>query len=435
MELFLLLTFAGTVAALSAEGSESEETIPESPEEPVEPEPVEPDPVDPNPPTGAVELSGTIGLDDVLDGTAGNDTITGNAEDQDLLAGGSGDDELHLGAGNTARGGAGADRFILDDAGSPATVIEDFELTSDQLALAGTTPYFELFETEDGTGLRIVDTLSHKTVLTLSGVSLGDGETLDVEILAGDGTTLRTVSFEDVRISAPFALDAVNGTSGDDSLNGTDGDDVIFGKGGADTLSGGAGDDALFSGSGTVYYGESYHHYPGSLTTVGDDGDVLDGGEGDDHLWIGPGTTATGGEGADSFHAFTNTYEPGTPAAEITDFDAAEDKLLIDFPVVAGFGPFSSFRFEDAIAGLSVEYDAGQDHTLIAMDGTAVATVPGDQSGIGIAFYDDYSTDEVRWRNAAGEAITPAQGSAASVIISAQQDQSVLGTNHDAGPA
>nr|WP_174146938.1 hypothetical protein [Leisingera sp. ANG59] len=230
-------------------------------------------------------------------------------------------------------------------------------------------------------------------------------------------------------------MDAIRGTSGGDRLSGTAGDDVIFGEGGADTLSGGEGDDSLFSGSGAVYYDGSYNHYPGDLTQIGDDGDILDGGAGDDHLWTGPGTTASGGEGADSFHAYANVYAAGTPAAEITDFDPAEDQLRIDFPVVAGFGSVPSYSFEDAIAGLSVAYDADQDSTLIAMDGIAGAALPGDQSGVSIAFHDDYSTDEDRWRDTAGNTINAEEGRQAAVILTAQEYYSVFGENGTAGPA
>lgn len=376
---------------------------------------------------------GTEGTDDLLTGTSGDDTITGNAGDQDVLVGGDGDDRLHLGAGNTAQGGEGADRFVLSDAGSPGTEIEDFELGIDQLALTPDNSNVELIETEDG--LRFIDTLNQKTILTLPDVSLGDGDVIEVEFLNGNGEVDQTVSFEDPNSTAPFVLDATEGTAGDDNLAGTAGDDVIFGEGGADTLTGGEGNDSLFSGSGTLHYPESYNNYPGDLTQVGDDGDVLDGGAGDDHLWMGPGTTATGGEGADTFRAYTNVYEAGTPAAEITDFDPSVDKLMIDFPVSASTGDQLGFSFEDAIAGLNVTYDADQGSTLITMDGIAIAAVPGDQSGISIAFHDDYSIDEDRWRDGSGNVISADDGNDASVILTAQAGESVLGTNYDAIPA
>ncbi|MBY6066522.1 hypothetical protein KUW17_07210 [Leisingera aquaemixtae] len=426
MELLIFLALAGSAIAVGYDGSDaasegsSETEGPEEPDQPVQ----------------AIEVSGTAGTNDVLEGGDGNDTLTGNAGDRDLLAGGGGDDELHLSAGNSAQGGEGADRFILGDQGSRETVIEDFELGTDLLAL---TPYHSgyvrLIETEDGGGLRFIDTLNNKTILTLPGVSLAEGEVLEVDFLLENGDIERTERFENPGFSAPFALDAIRGTSDGDTLDGTAGDDVIFGERGADTLTGGAGNDWLFSGSGAVFYEGSYNHYPGDLTRIGDDGDVLDGGAGDDHLWIGPGTTAAGGAGADSFHAFTNVFEPGTPAAEISDFDPSEDQLRIDFPVVAGHSRVPDFHLEDAIAGLSINYDADQDSTLIAMDGVSIATLPGDQSGVGIAFHDDYSTSEDRWRNAAGEEISAEDGADATILLTAQDYYSVFGINETAAPA
>ena len=379
-----------------------------------------------------------LGGDDeeLLTGTEEGEKIRGNDGDADTLDGGGGNDLLLFGTGNTAIGGEDEDRFQLDGPGGAGTVIEDFDPAADRLRMEETHQEVALFQTEDGTGLRLVETQGMTTVLTLNNLSLEDGQTLDVEFFGAhldDGPY--TVSFDAPSDSAPRIIDAQRGTDGADNLAGTAGDDLIFGEGGTDTLSGGAGNDSLFSGSGTVHYPDSYNHYPGDLTQVGDDGDVLEGGAGDDHLWIGPGTTATGGAGADSFHAFANVYDAGTPAAEITDFDPAEDQLMIDFPVVAGFGSLPSFSFEDAIAGLSVTYDAGQDSTMIAMDGIAVATLPGDQSAISIAFHDDYSTDEDRWRDASGNVISAEQGATASILLTAQQDQSVLGTNYDAVPA
>lgn len=171
------------------------------------------------------------------------------------------------------------------------------------------------------------------------------------------------------------------------------------------------------------------------MAQAGDDGDVLSGGDGDDQLWIGPGTTATGGPGTDSFHAFANAYGAASPAAKITDFDPVEDQLRIDFPVGAGSGSVPGYSFEDAIAGLSVAYDADQDSTLIAMDGIAVAALPGNQSGISIAFQDDYSTAEDRWRDASGGEISAEDGRQASIILTAHEYSSVFGENGTDRPA
>ena len=420
MELFLLLALAtgGTLLALNAGSDEGETAEPDS----------SPDPDEQPDPDGQSDLlTGTVGQDDVLTGGVLDDVLTGNAGDFDRLSGGGGEDELHLGAGNLASGGAGSDMFFLNGPGSPDTVIEDFDLATDRLGLTDSYDDLELYLTEDGAGVRFVEPQGQATVLTLQNLSLADDETLEVGLYDDNGDLSGTMSFSGPVGAAPFVTDAIRGTSGDDVLTGTGGNDVIFGEGGADTLTGGEGDDSLFSGSGTVFYPDSYNHYPGDLTKVGEDGDVLDGGAGDDDLWIGPGTTATGGAGADTFHAFTNVFDAGAEPAEITDFDPAEDQLLIDFPITPASGATPAFLFDDAIAGLTLTYDSDADHTLLAMDGVAITTLNGDQSAASVAFHDNYSTDEDRWRDGAGAVITADQGQAASIILEARELFSVVG--------
>ncbi|WP_261399842.1 hypothetical protein [Leisingera daeponensis] len=76
---------------------------------------------------------------------------------------------------------------------------------------------------------------------------------------------------------------------------------------------------------------------------------------------------------------------------------------------------------------------ADEDSTLIAMDGIAVSALPGDQSEISIAFHDDYSTDEDRWRDAAGNTISAVEGRQAAIILTAQEYYSVFGEYGTAG--
>lgn len=260
MELFILLAFAGSAAFLLQEildDEDEDETEAAGTELTEELEAPGLPPEEPAGPDADLELRGSAGTTDALSGGDGSDTLSGNRGDRDLLDGGSGEDDLPLGAGNSANGGAGADLFTLSDEGSPETMIEDFELGIDRLALTGGADgYVELIKTEDGNGLRLLDTLSNRTIVTLPGVSLAEGEALEVDILDGNGDHYRTVRFDDPGGSAPFALDAMRGTSEGDILTGTESDDVVFGEGGADTLTGGDGDDTLFSGSGTRFY----HH-------------------------------------------------------------------------------------------------------------------------------------------------------------------------------
>lgn len=91
--------------------------------------------------TGDDRAAGGAGADTV-DGNAGDDTLWGaraGAADTavDFLNGGEGDDQLHAGAGDYASGGAGADRFLLEDitAGDPVAQIMDFDRGEDALVL------------------------------------------------------------------------------------------------------------------------------------------------------------------------------------------------------------------------------------------------------------------------------------------------------------
>ena len=55
--------------------------------------------------------------------------------------------------------------------------------------------------------------------------------------------------------------------------------------------------------------------------------DFLNGGAGDDALHLGAGDYGNGGEGADSFTL--HDIGPDGPLAQITDFNAAEDHLIV----------------------------------------------------------------------------------------------------------
>ena len=100
--------------------------------------------------TGDDALQGGLGHDramggdgsDVVDGNDGNDVLWGDRAGQDdgavdFLNGGNGDDDLHAGSGDYANGGAGADRFVVDDiaAGDPVAQIVDFDRQEDALVL------------------------------------------------------------------------------------------------------------------------------------------------------------------------------------------------------------------------------------------------------------------------------------------------------------
>jgi len=117
-----------------------------------------------------------------------------------------------------------------------------------------------------------------------------------------------------------LAKDAV-GTAGADMLRGTATADRITGLAGHDELLGFAGDDLIEGGDG---FDELFG---------GAGNDTLEGGAGDDYLdGRGGNDTLTGGPGRDVFAFYAQqsgkTLDSGSDI--ITDFDTAEDVILLD---------------------------------------------------------------------------------------------------------
>ena len=430
MELFFLFALVAGGSLLMLD-SDSEETAAVDPDADPDPD-VQPEP---EPEEESNRQIGIEGQDDLLIGGAGDDVLGGNMGDADHLSGGDGDDLLRFGAGNSANGGDGSDLFILRGYGDAETVIEDFDLTEDELRMRASSHHdLKMYPTEDGTGVRFVDTYLKRTLLTLDGVTLEEGETIEVDLISSSGNVTDTLSFTGPVVGTPhFTTDSIRSGAGDDTLTGTAGDDVIFGGDGTDTLMGGAGDDILYGGSHLVFDETSYHHFPGVVTAVGDDDDVLDGGAGDDRLHMGPGNTATGGEGDDTFYAYANTYAPGAAVAEITDFTPGEDQVVIDFPQTTS--PLPRFLFDDAIDAFSMTYDADQDQTTVTLNGEDVVVINGDQTSASVAFRDLYYIDVDReWLDADGNQITEAEGNAADILLVGEHEMYVLGDNVNATP-
>ncbi|WP_282095228.1 hypothetical protein [Epibacterium ulvae] len=329
-----------------------------------------------------------------------------------------------------------AERFFISEGGGPGTVIEGFDPEHDSLAMDDWHYDVEMYLTPDGTGLRFVSLVSSTTFLTLPDLVLEDGQTLEMEFFserAEGGSFIRT--YDAPTDSGPISLDAQRGTQEADLLTGGDTDDALFGEDGADTIIGGAGDDILLSGSGLSYYPYGFNHSPGSVTRVGDDGDILDGGAGDDTLWIGPGTQATGGSGADVFEAFANVYDVDDEAATITDFDPTEDQLIVSFPLSGGIvRSLPEFDLDDALERFDLSYDADQDKTLVILNNFTVATLPGNQSDIRVAFHDGYSESGLPWYDADGSLLSEQEGLAASIQVIGTADTSVVGVYYNDTP-
>ena len=189
--------------------------------------------------------------------------------------------------------------------------------------------------------------------------------------------TLTTLDGDD-KIAGGAGNDTLRGGSGDDDIWGGDGDDRIYGNGdndtifgndGDDVIEGGYGDDTIFGGAGNDTISSDTLNSPSQLSRGID---VIDGGAGDDNIFLGDGDEATGGTGADTFQVF-EIESPDAPAANITDFNPAEDSLVVNY--YAQTDPDTGDPIDP---DLSVGYDSDTDVTSVSLFGSTIATLAGD---------------------------------------------------------
>ncbi|MBN9889125.1 calcium-binding protein [Salipiger abyssi] len=298
----------------------------ETPEEPVDmpDDPEDPEETPEDPATTYGNSFQLTQLDDgtsVLAGTDGNDTIT---DYRDLAA-----DEL-AGNAESLLGGDGDDEIDIHDNGSLLRPSDLREFTADG---------------QDGD-----DTL--RAISYESGIILRGGEGDDR--LIGEAVTLYGDDGDDYLESTPFSGEEF----GIQTVDGGAGDDVINALEGFADIDGGTGDDYV-----------AVRHY--SMVSAGDGDDyvrvldqdtTIDGGDGNDTIWadldLGPSETPnaaiggnsyatetdyeidlTGGDGADMFdmsislnHVDSENDAPML-VARITDFDPAEDMLILTLDV------------------------------------------------------------------------------------------------------
>ncbi len=249
-------------------------------------------------------------------GTADDVLSGGNADDR--LAGGGGDDQLTGRDGNDSMsGGAGRDHL------------------------------------DGGTGIDWLHGRGGADVL-----AAGDGQ--DV-LMGGSGND---------DLSGHAGHDALSGGNGRDLVQGGEGQDTLTGGSGRDTLSGGTGHD-LLSGGGSgdeIDGGDGDDTLWSSADGTPDQArDFLNGGTGNDHLMLGAGDYGTGGEGEDLFAL--NDIFPNGPVAHITDFDPAEDQLVVLYDAATHSNP-----------DLQIDIDPQTGLATLRLDGVAVAVVENGQS-------------------------------------------------------
>ena len=181
----------------------------------------------------------------------------------------------------------------------------------------------------------------------------GEGNDL-IDILAHDYDVDGGAGNDYITIIQADSHGTASGGDGDDFINGGGGNDTFFGNEGNDALRGYDGNDVLDGGAGS---------------------DFLSGGDGDDTLHIAENDTATGGTGADVFHASRVEDGGGPVAPRITDFEADIDLVELELtPDVHN------------ITGIQVTYDATTDETSIYADGVLSLVMEGDNTGLSIAF-------------------------------------------------
>ncbi|SEJ16472.1 Hemolysin-type calcium-binding repeat-containing protein [Pseudooceanicola nitratireducens] len=163
--------------------------------------------------------------------------------------------------------------------------------------------------------------------------------------------------------------DVMHGGAGYDSLLGGSGDDALHGGLGGDQLTGGAGQDTLFGASGddwingvTEFLGQP--EAPNGAADFEAGRDFLNGGAGADTVIGGAGDVLTLGAGTDTA-VLGHWIGVGDDAAQVTDFLAGEDQLIVICPDDAG----------DA-QDVTIDRDGGE--TRITLNGVTIATLPQD---------------------------------------------------------
>ncbi len=152
---------------------------------------------------------------------------------------------------------------------------------------------------------------------------------------------------ENTTFAATTQADFVRFAATNGSVSTLGGDDTIsLRDAGAVAVDAGAGNDVIDAHGGTLY-GPLGDNDAGGLTPAAFDAhaDTVLGGDGRDLLILRNGGVAMGGSGNDIFavdHALGSAaYGLVLPAAEITDFNPAQDKIELDQSMIAGAAPAS----------------------------------------------------------------------------------------------
>lgn len=190
--------------------------------------------------------------------------------------------------------------------------------------------------------------------------------TAPISILGEDGDDSLSGDAGDDSLAGQNHDDSLSGGVGDDLLIGGDGDDRLDGDAGDDALHGGLGDDTLSDGAGrdTLFGGWGNDLISGLAEPPTDaDADYLNGGGGADTLIAGPDDIVTAGEDDDTI--IVGDWATDEHAAELLDFDPAEDQLVVVWDLGVADPPTVEVIADADVPGLS----------HVTIDGAEVAQV------------------------------------------------------------
>ncbi|MGH1331493.1 MAG: calcium-binding protein [Paracoccaceae bacterium] len=193
-------------------------------------------------------------------------------------------------------------------------------------------------------------------------------------VILGGGDDSVDASGGDNYISSGDGADFVLTGAGNDTVYAGRGDDFIVSIGGDNVIRGGHGNDTIITGDGNdLILGDKGRNFidagAGNDTiNTGDHSSTINGGEGDDiivaRLKKGAAHELTGGAGADSFE-FIQAGAKKIAHVTITDFNAAEDTIIVDGIDAQAefFDAFFSTEPSDFFGGLA-EVDGSTEITI-----------------------------------------------------------------------
>lgn len=239
-------------------------------------------------------------------------------------------------------------------------------------------------ETEAGAGTGIDDLLGDDTETDADAANpdTANPDTAETDPTDTDDTPVETsdaadATDSDTATDTTDTTEVIDGTTDDDliyggdgdyTMNGGGGDDQLHGGDGSNTLNGDEGDDTLFAGDGFVDQSENtLNGGAGNDTLYGSNEaeNLLNGGEGNDEIHMRGQDTATGGDGADSFH-YSTEYSDGE-ISTISDYDAVEDQIIVEHT--------AGFVSGGALAQPQVSINIDGDNAIICLDGEECVVV------------------------------------------------------------